>query len=122
MTWLSGQFTAIHDHRGSVCGVRVLTGTVTEIRYNHGPNSYLYPVGSSALHAGELSVAIDDDIHQVGNMEKDSGLVTLHLYTPPMSKGMKYYDTSDTWINGYDQLIASSIKTAVRSDPPQSAL
>ena len=121
MTWLPGQFTAIHDHRGSTCGVRVLSGTMTEITYHRAPNSCLYPVGSSALHAGELSVTMDEDVHQVGNLEKDIGLVTLHLYTPPMGRGMKYYDTYDTWINGYDQLIASSIKPTVISEPVQTA-
>lgn len=109
MTWLPGQFTAIHDHRGSTCGVRVLSGTMTEIRYLMAPSGCLYPAGTSALHSGELSVSIDEDVHQVGNIEKDEGLVTLHLYTPPM-KGMKFYDTRDTWIKGYDELIASTVK------------
>ena len=37
LCWRSGQRSPIHNHRGSVCGVRVLAGVATETVFQPGP-------------------------------------------------------------------------------------
>src|SRR5688500_12582187 len=38
LCWRNGQRSPIHDHRGSSCAVRVLSGVATETHFECGPN------------------------------------------------------------------------------------
>lgn len=94
LCWLNGQRSQIHDHVGSNCGVRVMKGTAIETTFVRGPNGMIYPTGSRELLEHEICANQDNDIHQVSNLQADSGcLVTLHIYSPPL-RNMNVYDLS----------------------------
>lgn len=86
LCWRNGQRSPIHDHRGSSCGVRVLQGTMTETLFTFAPNGHIKPLFSRDLGPGGVVGSEDADIHQVSNLQAgDAGLVTLHVYSPPLA-------------------------------------
>ena len=85
LCWRNGQRSPIHNHRGSACGVKVLRGTATESVFERAPNGLVVPTGSRELPPGYLCGSVDDDIHQVSNLQAGGAdLVTLHVYSPPL--------------------------------------
>jgi cysteine dioxygenase len=90
--WHSADRTPIHDHRGVSCAFKVIEGEGTEIRFKTTPSGLICPTQSVTMPCGYICAANDSDIHQVANMQnKDQDLVTLHIYSPPISK-MHTYD------------------------------
>jgi cysteine dioxygenase len=85
LCWRNGQRSPIHDHHGSSCGVRVLSGTALETVFTRAHNRMIYAERSRSIGPGTICATEDDDIHQVSNLAEDGGdLVTLHLYSPPL--------------------------------------
>lgn len=85
LCWRNGQRSPIHDHRGSSCGVRVLSGRALETVFTRAHNRMIYAVRSREIVPGTVCATQDDDIHQVSNLAEDGGdLVTLHVYSPPL--------------------------------------
>jgi cysteine dioxygenase len=86
LCWKNGQRSPIHDHRGSSCAVRVLDGTMTETLFTFAPNRHIKPLFSRDVGPGGVVGSEDTDIHQVSNLQAgDAGLVTLHVYSPPLA-------------------------------------
>ncbi|RYG44306.1 hypothetical protein EON79_15170 [bacterium] len=83
LCWKPGQSSPVHDHRYSWCGVRVIQGSATEVRFMKTPQGTWVPVGHSIAHAGELVCSMDRDTHIIGNFET-SDLMTMHCYAPPL--------------------------------------
>ncbi len=91
LCWRSGHCTPIHDHRGVSCAFRVVHGTGTEIRFQMTPAGMVCPVATIPMNPGYVCAAADEDIHQVANFQPpDEDLVTLHIYSPPISKMHTY--------------------------------
>jgi cysteine dioxygenase len=89
--WHSGDRTPIHDHRGVSCAFKVIEGVGTEIRFATTPSGLICPTGSVAMETGHICAADESDIHQVANMQAPQrDLVTLHIYSPPISKMHTY--------------------------------
>jgi cysteine dioxygenase len=87
LCWRSGQRSPIHNHAGSTCGFRVLTGIATETIFEKTPSKLIKPVSSEDQPAGTVRAAQDEDTHQVSNLQADGDdLVTLHIYSPPLFK------------------------------------
>lgn len=85
LCWRNGQRSPIHDHTGSGCGVKVLSGVATETRFQIAPNGMIYPADSHTLVEGETCYTEDADIHQLSNLQAaGADLVTLHVYSPPL--------------------------------------
>jgi cysteine dioxygenase len=84
LCWKAGQASPIHDHKGSACGVRVLEGRITEI-YSKKADGSLQPGRTRIYEPGSVCGSYDTDIHVIANREFAGDLVTLHVYTPPMS-------------------------------------
>jgi cysteine dioxygenase len=85
LCWRNGQRRPIHNHRGSACGVKVLRGVATETAFARAPNGMVVATGSRHLARGSPCGSIDDDIHQVSNLQAGGAdLVTLHVYSPPL--------------------------------------
>jgi cysteine dioxygenase len=85
--WRPGQYTPIHDHAGSICTIKVLTGTLTEIIFEKNSLGYLLPTQKTEIKAGKSCCSIDESIHLVGNFEaNNTDLITLHCYSPPLDK------------------------------------
>lgn len=97
LCWRSGHCTPIHDHVGSSCAFRVVEGTGTEIRFNTTPSGLICPAATIRMEPGYICAAADADIHQVANMQAPGqDLITLHIYSPPISKMRTYqFATSD---------------------------
>ncbi len=91
LCWRSGHVTPIHDHRGVSCAFRVVEGTGTEIRFRLTDSGLICPALVNAMPPGYVCAADDADIHQVANMQAPGvDLVTLHIYSPPISKMNTY--------------------------------
>lgn len=87
LCWRSRQATPIHDHRGSSCAFRVVEGTGLEIRYQKTDCGLVAPTGSVKMQPGYVCAAEDDDIHQVVNAQSEhENLITLHVYSPALSR------------------------------------
>src|SRR5260370_85125 len=84
MCWRNGQRSPIHDHKGSSCGVRVLSGTLTETLFEFAPNGHVKASFSRDVLPGNVIGGEDSDMHQVSNLQAgNANLVTLHVYSPP---------------------------------------
>lgn len=115
LCWRSGQLTAIHDHAGSACAVKVLAGTATEIAYSRSDAGFLFPTTTTVFAEGSLISSYDDEIHQLGNLAAaGSPLVTLHAYSPPLSN-FQIYDESRTFFAGY-QKVYSTVASALSGE------
>jgi cysteine dioxygenase len=88
--WRSGQSSAIHDHRGSQCGVRVIAGIATETQYERTAAGTVRPVREIEYHANDVCTTSDTGIHVISNRRPRTDLVTLHLYSPPLK--MTFYE------------------------------
>lgn len=97
LCWRAGQRSPIHDHRGSSCAVRVLRGTCTETIFERTAAGHIYPTETRHLPAGHCCGSQDADIHQISNLAADGeGLVTLHVYSPPLMVMGQYSLTAPT--------------------------
>lgn len=85
LCWRSGQRSPIHDHRGSACGVRVLSGEATETVFEMTEEGHVFPVRTRKLADGFICATQDQDIHQLSNLQSNhADLITLHIYSPPL--------------------------------------
>ncbi len=92
LCWRSGDCTPIHDHRGVSCSFRVVHGTGTEVRFVRTAAGLICPSATNTMPPGYVCSADDADIHQVANMQPPgTDLITLHIYSPPISR-MTTYD------------------------------
>ena len=86
LCWESGQRSSIHDHRGSRCCVRVVDGVLTNRDFECRSDGRLHVVRRCELPAGGLLARQDDEIHQAANEQPPGhNLVTLHVYSPPLT-------------------------------------
>lgn len=83
--WKSGQRSPIHDHAGSSCAFKVLTGVCSETVYAFSANGQVFPRHTVDQQMGAIVATQDDDTHQVSNLQPaGQDLVTLHIYSPPL--------------------------------------
>ncbi|KAL1454349.1 hypothetical protein WDU94_010618 [Cyamophila willieti] len=93
LCWSQGQMSSIHDHAQAHCIMKMLQGSLTEVRYREEPNRTSNEIGNarplSEISRTELCendvCYINDSIglHKVGNSSPHSTAVSLHLYSPP---------------------------------------
>ena len=108
LCWKPGQRSPIHDHAGSICGVSVLRGESTEIKFATSGLGMLIPAGSETSGPDGLMVSSDSDVHIMGNFAgTGADLVTLHCYSPPLTK-MKLYEPEDTFMADYSSVVENS--------------
>lgn len=85
LCWKAGQRSPIHDHGNSVCGVRVLRGVATVTHFAWTISGYVKAMGSEEALPGAVIGTVDGQLHQVSNLQESNfGLVTLHVYAPPL--------------------------------------
>jgi cysteine dioxygenase len=85
LCWRSGQRSTIHDHAGSFCAFKVLTGVATETVYRFSPCGQVVPTHTRDFQVGEVATPQPTEPHQVSNLQPPGcDLVTLHVYTPPL--------------------------------------
>jgi len=93
--WRSGQSSPIHDHLGTVCGVRVVAGTATETTYRETGGGRVRAVSRRTVGPGQVLLSCDTDIHLISNADPSQGLITLHLYSPSLT--MRYFQEEGQW-------------------------
>jgi len=93
--WRSGQSSPIHDHLGTVCGVRVVDGIATETTYREVGGNRVHAVARREFGPGKVLISCDTDIHLITNEVADRGLITLHLYSPALT--MRYFQEEGAW-------------------------
>jgi predicted metal-dependent enzyme (double-stranded beta helix superfamily) len=106
LCWKPGQASTIHDHAGSLNVTRVYSGELTSrvFRRRDGgtgvteiggagtgglPNGPVDLVDEQVLASAGGATVDRGEIHQLAN-ESDSGLVTVHLYAPPLTDIVVY--------------------------------
>ncbi|MBN8645477.1 MAG: cysteine dioxygenase family protein [Planctomycetes bacterium] len=100
MAWLPGQRSPIHDHAGSACTVRIVSGTARETRYRLRGDGLVSRESTITYLPGQVVSSVDRDIHDLGNAAscpatmKDI-LVTLHVYSPKLKPTRKYVAAND---------------------------
>lgn len=91
LCWKRGQFSPIHDHTGSACGVRVIQGVATETPYRKRRDGRLVRGRAKTHPTGTVIASIDADIHAMGCLpDAADDLISLHIYSPALT-GMKFY-------------------------------
>ena len=81
IAWSSGQLTPIHDHRGIMGGMVVLSGTLAEERFTT-PNNRPELCDNRARPEGDLSDIGPTVLHRLTSTSARA--VSLHVYRPPL--------------------------------------
>ena len=109
LCWRNGQRSPIHDHAGSSCGVRVLSGQAVETVFRRTRAGMVYAARSNIHEPGSVCATQDADIHQVSNLADDGGdLVTLHVYSPPLLN-MGTYSLFDPHVRPFHEPVHEEI-------------
>lgn len=100
MAWLPGQRSPIHDHAGSGCTVRIVSGTARETRYALRPDGLVVREASITYLPGMVVSSVDRDIHDLGNAATCPAsprdiLVTIHVYSAKLAPTRKYVAAYD---------------------------
>lgn len=95
MCWHPGQRSAIHDHAGSLGGLKILDGSLTESLFQKAPNGMIKSLSSADYTVGETRVEETSLIHQISNLQEDNGkAISVHIYVPPLAR-MNVYSLED---------------------------
>jgi cysteine dioxygenase len=94
MCWLPSQHSPVHDHGGSACAVRVVSGAAVETVYTVDGAGLASPVSQSIFARGSVVCSFDADVHSLANaltgVAAGESLVTLHIYSPALVASRKY--------------------------------
>jgi predicted metal-dependent enzyme (double-stranded beta helix superfamily) len=81
IAWQSGQITPIHDHRGCMGGMVVLSGALTEERFTT-PQQKPELVDDRVRPEGDVCEIGPTALHRL--LPKSARVVSLHVYRPPL--------------------------------------
>ena len=91
LSWGPGQKSEVHNHRGSQCVIRVLSGVAEETVYMPTAGGF-FETNTKHYGAGSVFGGEDADIHCVGPPQNGvEPLVTLHVYRPALTD-MELFD------------------------------
>ncbi|KAK7788603.1 hypothetical protein R5R35_014748 [Gryllus longicercus] len=94
LCWAEGHGSAIHDHAGAHCVMRILAGSLCEVRFAW-PSEHaaalppeegepLQELSKCTLENGDVCYINDSQgLHRVENPSHSERAVSLHLYCPP---------------------------------------
>lgn len=95
MCWHAGQRSSIHDHAGSLGGLKILQGELTESLFEKAPNGMIKSLSSVDYESGENRVEDTALIHQISNLQAENGkAISVHIYVPPLVR-MNVYSLED---------------------------
>jgi uncharacterized NAD(P)/FAD-binding protein YdhS len=96
LTWDPAQGSVAHDHSGSLCGLKVVQGHLTEQLFALGPDGQVRMTTQKRFGTGDVLVDPGVVVHSLGNdSDSDEVLVTVHIYSPPLPE-IRRYAVSDT--------------------------
>ena len=87
LCWSPGKESKIHNHPCDGCYVKAVRGSVRESQYTINETTLDIKLSKTRFfNEGQVSYMNDSiGLHKIGNPNKDTGSVSLHLYTPPFS-------------------------------------
>lgn len=95
MCWNAGQRSSIHDHAGSLGGLKILHGELTESLFEKAPNGMIKSLISVDYTVGDTRVEETSLIHQISNLQGGNGrAISVHIYMPPLVR-MNVYSLED---------------------------
>ena len=95
MCWHAGQRSSIHDHAGSLGGLKILQGQLTESLFDKAPNGMIKSLSSVDYRVGETRVEETSLIHQISNLQGENDrAISVHIYIPPLVR-MNIYSLED---------------------------
>jgi cysteine dioxygenase len=95
MCWNAGQRSSIHDHAGSLGGLKILAGELTESLFERAANGMIKSLMSVDYAIDETRVEETSLIHQISNLQAGNGTaVSIHIYIPPLIR-MNIYSLED---------------------------
>jgi cysteine dioxygenase len=95
MCWKAGQRSSIHDHAGSLGGIRILQGELTECLFERAANGMIKSLSSADYEIENTRVEETSLIHQISNLQAENGkTVSVHIYIPPLVR-MNVYSLED---------------------------
>ncbi|KAH7944865.1 hypothetical protein HPB49_008631 [Dermacentor silvarum] len=92
LCWSEGQGSSIHDHADSHCFMKVLAGTLKEVRFDwpqtkDGVEAPMTKKGDTELQLNSVAYINDSlGLHRVENPSHCEPAVSLHLYCPPFDE------------------------------------
>ena len=102
VSWGPGQWSTLHDHFGSICAFRIVSGKATEIHFERSSGGYIFPAETAIHTEGSVQSCSGAEIHQLCNLESQ-GLVSVHIYSPPLASGQTY-SIEESPFGGYAEL------------------
>lgn len=90
LTWRPSQGSAAHDHSGSLCGLKVVQGTLIEQFFASSCDGNVYKTTASRLGPGGIAVDPGVVVHSLANATAVEDLVTVHVYSPPLPEVRRY--------------------------------
>ena len=95
MCWHAGQRSSIHDHAGSLGGIKILEGELTECLFERAANGMIKSLTSIDYQFEEARVEETSLIHQISNLQAaNRAAVSVHVYVPPLVR-MNVYSLED---------------------------
>lgn len=107
LCWKPGQQSPIHNHTGSDCFVKVIQGTASEIVFQLNDRGLMVPTTLNTMKEGNYCDTNEEYAHILGNYTKADPLVTLHVYTPPLTQ-METFSMEQTIFTDYQGLVQRS--------------
>jgi len=118
IAWESGQITPIHDHRGVLGGMAVLSGSLAEERFTTAANAPQL-ADDRVRPEGDLSEIGPTVLHRLA--PRTARAVSLHIYRPPLrtmgiwdAEGMKEIRASAFDVE--EELLARAVASGVGVD------
>ncbi|KAF5297554.1 hypothetical protein FQR65_LT09985 [Abscondita terminalis] len=89
LCWGEGHGSAIHDHANSHCFMKMLRGSLEEVRFAwpDEEGAPLTEIGRTSLLTNDVCYINDSmGLHRMENPSHVEGAISLHLYCPPYDK------------------------------------
>ncbi len=91
LTWSASQGSVPHDHSGSICGLKVVKGSLTEQFFEETVDGHVRKTSSTRLGPGQITIDPGVVVHALSNSGKPGEvLVTVHIYSPPLPEVRRY--------------------------------
>src|SRR6202041_1759661 len=90
LTWSPSQGSVAHDHAGSICGLKVVQGCLTEQLFEKMPDGRVQKTTATRVGPQEITVDPGVVIHSLANGATNELLVTVHIYSPPLRDVRSY--------------------------------
>ncbi|MGA7343045.1 MAG: FAD/NAD(P)-binding protein [Terracidiphilus sp.] len=90
LTWCPSQGSVAHDHSGSLCGLKVVQGSLTEQLFEEAPDGRVRKTSSNRLGPGDITIDPGAVVHSLANSLPGEVLVTVHVYSPPLPEVRRY--------------------------------